>query len=139
MLDHIVKLSTTVGADHHLAGIPHAKIKHFAAESKALDAAELKNFAPPKRYVLVLSMIHRARVQARDDLADMFIKRMNHIHRRGKDELERLRTRYRQKTEHLVATLADVIQVLETQPADAECVFRSHSATDSTVIRPPIP
>ncbi|MCL5979518.1 MAG: hypothetical protein M1488_02300 [Gammaproteobacteria bacterium] len=98
MLDHIVKLSTTVGADHHLAGIPHAKIKHFAAEAKALDAAELKNFAPPKRYVLVLSMIHRARVQARDDLADMFIKRMNHIHRRGKDELERLRTRYRQKT-----------------------------------------
>ena len=120
LLDHIVKLSATVGADHHLTGIPHAKIKHFAAEAKALDAAELKNFAPPKRYVLLLSLIHRARVQARDDLANMFIKRMNHIHRRGKDELERLRIRYRQKTEHLVATLANVIQVLETQPADAE-------------------
>lgn len=120
LLDHIVKLSNTVGADHHLAGIPNAKIKHFAAEAKALDAAELKKFTPPKRYVLVLSLIHRARVQARDNLADMFIKRMNHIHRRGKDDLERLRMRYRQKTEHLVATLADVIQVLETQPADAE-------------------
>ncbi|MBL8470801.1 MAG: Tn3 family transposase [Rhodocyclaceae bacterium] len=120
LLDHIVKLSNTVGADHHLAGIPNTKIKHFAAEAKALDAAELKKFTPPKRYVLVLSLIHRARVQARDDLADMFIKRMNHIHRRGKDELERLRIRYRQKTEHLVATLADVIQVLEAQPVDAE-------------------
>ena len=120
LLDHIVKLSVTVGADHHLTGIPNVKIKHFAAEAKVLDAAELKKFTPPKRYVLVLSMIHRARVQARDDLADMFIKRMNHIHRRGKDELERLRVRYRQKTEHLVATLADVIQVLEAQPVDAE-------------------
>ncbi|MBN9424261.1 MAG: Tn3 family transposase [Candidatus Accumulibacter sp. 66-26] len=120
LLDHIVKLSNTVGADHHLADIPNAKIKHFAAEAKALDAAELKKFTSPKRYVLVLSLIHRARVQARDDLADMFIKRMSHIHRRGKDELERLRIRYRHKTEHLVATLADVIQVLETQPADAE-------------------
>lgn len=118
LLDHIVKLSETVGADYHLAGVPYVKIKHFAAEAKALDAAELKKFTPPKRYVLVLSLIHRARVQARDDLADMFIKRMNHIHRRGKDELERLRIRYRQKTEHLVATLADVIQVLETQSAD---------------------
>ena len=118
LLDHIVKLSDTVGADHHLSGIPFAKIKHFAAEAKALDAAELKKFAPPKRYVLMLSLIHRARVQARDDLAEMFIKRMNHIHRRGKDELERLRIKFRQKTEHLVATLADVIQVLETQSAD---------------------
>jgi hypothetical protein len=44
--------------------------------------------------VLILSLIQRARAQARDDLADMFIKRMNYIHRRGKDELERLRTRY---------------------------------------------
>lgn len=79
LLDHIVKLSDTVGADHHLTGIPYVKIKHFAAEAKALDAAELKNFAAPKRYVLLLSLIHRARVQARDDLADMFIKRMSHI------------------------------------------------------------
>ena len=38
LLDHIVKLSDTVGADHHLSGIPFAKIKHFAAEAKALDA-----------------------------------------------------------------------------------------------------
>lgn len=118
LLDHIVKLSDTVGADHHLADIPNTKIKHFSAEAKALDAAELKKFSPPKRYVLLLSMIYRARVQARDDLADMFIKRMNHIHRRGKDELERLRIRYRQKAERLVATLANVIKVLEAQPAD---------------------
>lgn len=118
LLDHIIKLSEMVGADHHLERIPHVKIKHFAAEAKALDAAELKKFSAPKRYVLLLSMIHRARVKARDDLADMFIKRMSHIHRRGKDELERQRLRYRQKTEHLVATLADVIDVLETQSND---------------------
>lgn len=63
LLDHIVKLTDTLVGDHHLAGIPFAKIRHFAAEAKALDAAELKKFAPPKRYVLVLSMIHRARAQ----------------------------------------------------------------------------
>lgn len=101
-----------------MTGIPYAKIKHFAAEAKALDAAELKKFAPPKRYVLLLSLIHRAQCRLVTILADMFIKRMSHIHRRGKDELERLRIKYRQKTEHLVATLADVIQVLETQTAD---------------------
>ena len=120
LLDHIVNLSDTVGSDQHLQDIPYAKIKHFAAEAKALDAAEIKEFSPPKRYVLILSMIHRARIQARDDLANMFIKRISQIHRRGKDELERLRIKFRQKTEHLVATLADVIDVLETQPEDEE-------------------
>lgn len=120
LLDHIVKLSDTVCSDQHLQDIPYAKIKHFAAEAKALDAAEIKEFSPPKRYVLILSMIHRARIQARDDLANMFIKRISQIHRRGKDELERLRIKFRQKTEHLVATLADVIDVLETQPEDEE-------------------
>jgi TnpA family transposase len=118
LLDHIVKLSETVDSERHLQAIPYAKIKHFAAEAKALDAAELKKFTPPKRYVLILSMIHRARTLARDNLAEMFIKRMNYIHRRGKDELECLRIKYRQKTEHLVATLAEVIDVLETQPED---------------------
>jgi TnpA family transposase len=120
LLDHIVKLSDTVGSNQHFQDIPYAKIKHFAAEAKALDAAEIKKFSPPKRYVLILSMIHRARIQARDDLANMFIKRISQIHRRGKDELERLRIKFRQKTEHLVATLADVIDVLETQPEDEE-------------------
>ena len=120
LLDHIVNLSDTVGSDQHLQDIPYAKIKHFAAEAKALDAAEIKEFSPPKRYVLILSMIHRARIQARDDLANMFIKRISQIHRRGKDELERLRIKFHQKTEHLVATLADVIDVLETQPEDEE-------------------
>ena len=120
LLDHIVKLSDTVGSDQHLQDIPYAKIKHFAAEAKALDAAEIKKFSPPKRYVLILSMIHRARIQARDDLANMFIKRISQIHRRGKDELERLRIKFRQKTEHLVSTLADVIDVLETQPEDED-------------------
>ncbi len=120
LLDHIVKLSDTVGSNQHFQDIPYAKIKHFAAEAKALDAAEIKKFSPPKRYVLILSMIHRVRIQARDDLANMFIKRISQIHRRGKDELERLRIKFRQKTEHLVATLADVIDVLETQPEDEE-------------------
>lgn len=117
LLDHIIKLSETVDSDRYLLDIPYAKIKHFAAEAKALDAAELKKFSP-KRYVLILCLIHRARIKARDDLAEMFIKRINHIHQRGKDELEHLRIRFRQKTEHLVATLADVIEVLETQPED---------------------
>lgn len=120
LIEHIARLSNLVGEAHLLAGVPETKIKHFAAEAKALDAAELRDFGPPKRHLLLLSLIHRARIQARDDLAAMYIKRMNNLHRRGKEELDRLRVRHREKTETIVATLTDVIQVLDTHPSDTE-------------------
>lgn len=50
----------------------------------------------------------------------MFIKRMGNLHNRGKEELERLRARYREKTEAIVATMSDVIQVLDRHPGDTD-------------------
>lgn len=41
-----------------LEGIPNAKIKHFAAEARALDATEMRQFNDPKRYTLLLAMVH---------------------------------------------------------------------------------
>lgn len=108
LIEHIARLSNLMGDMHLLADVPEVKIKHFAAEAKALDAAELRDFGAPKRHMLLLSLIHRARIQARDDLAAMYIKRMNNLHRRAKEEMERLRVRHREKTEAIVATLADV-------------------------------
>lgn len=118
LLDHMAKLDELVATEQPLAGIPELKRKHFAAEARVLDAAELKDFRPAKRRALLLCLIHRARVQARDDLADMFIKRIGKIHNHGKEELERLRIRYREKTETLVATMSDVIRVLSEHPSD---------------------
>jgi len=43
-----------------LAGVPPAKVRHFAAEARSLDAAELKDITAPKRYTLLLSLISRA-------------------------------------------------------------------------------
>lgn len=96
MIDHIAELDELVGSEVHLAGIPEVKRKHFAAEARALDASELRKFRAAKRYAVLVCLIHRARVQTRDDLAEMFIKRMGNIHNRGREELERLRARYRE-------------------------------------------
>ena len=120
LIDHTAQLDELVGDQHHLADVPELKRKHFAAEARALDAAELRDFGPAKRHALLLCLIHRARVQTRDDLAEMFIKRMGNVHNRGKEELERLRARYREKTEAIVATMSDVIQVLDRHSGDTE-------------------
>lgn len=112
-------LLTLGDVDRILADIPNAKIKHFAAEARVLDAREIKDFAPPKRYTLLLSMIHRARVQARDNLVEMFLKRIGRIHNKGKEELVALRERHRAKTETLVSLLAEVVQASEESQEDA--------------------
>jgi len=106
--------------DHLLAGLPPLKLKHFAAEAWALDAAEMKDFAPSKRHTLLLCLIHRTRVQCRDQLALMLIKRMSKIQQRGKDELEALRLQYREKTAGLVSLLAEVVTVSENSASDEQ-------------------
>jgi hypothetical protein len=119
LLDHIAALDQLVSSAAHLADVPNLKRKHFAAEARALDAAELRDFRPAKRHALLLCLIDRARVQTRDDLAEMYIKRIGNIHNRGKEQLERLRVKYREKTETLVATMGDVIRVLNSHPSDS--------------------
>ena len=120
LLDHIAELEALVGKPEHLAAIPDIKRKHFAAEARALDAAELRDFGPEKRRALLLCLIHQARVQTRDDLAEMFIKRMGNIHNRGKEQLDRLRAKYREKTEALVATMSDVVRMLNSHPNNTD-------------------
>ena len=106
--------------DPLLAELPPLKRKHFAAEAKALDAAELKDFAPPKRYTLLVCLLHRMQVQCRDQLALMLIKRMSKIQQRGKDELERLRQQYQEKTAALVTLLSDVVTASEAAAGDEQ-------------------
>lgn len=120
LIDHIGHLASLVGDVQLLEEVPETKIKHFAAEAKALDASELRDFAAPKRHMLLLCLIYRARIRARDDLAVMYIKRINNLHRSGKDELERMRARHREKTESIVATMSDVIDVLDRHSSDSE-------------------
>jgi TnpA family transposase len=103
-----------------MAGVPPAKVRHFAAEARSLDAAEVRDITAPKRYTLLLSLISRAQVQGRDDLAEMFGKRMALFETRAKEELALIRERQRETTEMLVGAFADVLQVLDGDPSDAE-------------------
>lgn len=109
----------TIGdVERVLDGIPNAKIKHFAAEARALDAAELRDFTPPKRYTLVLAMLQRARITVRDNLVETFLKRISAIHNRGKQALAELQEKHRAKTERLISVFAEVLQTTENSHAD---------------------
>jgi hypothetical protein len=94
----------------------------FAAEAKALDAAELKEIGQNKRIPLLLCLIYSAQVQARDNLVSMFLKRMRTIHNKAKEELERLRQKHLETTEKLVGVLTNVLQVFVDEPTDTQVI-----------------
>jgi len=102
-----------------LKDISNSKIKHFASEARALDAAEIKDFSPPKRYMLLLCMIHRSQVTTIDNLVEMFIKRIRTIHKKGKEELELIREQHRSKTENLISILTEVLEATNIHDDDA--------------------
>src|SRR5713226_9104918 len=82
-LSHLDELVTHLGwlelfGDNSalLAGLTPAKVRHFAGEAQVLDAAELKDITPPKRYTLLLCLVQQ--------------------------ELELIRARHRALTEELI-------------------------------------
>jgi hypothetical protein len=99
-----------------LVDVTNAKIKHFAAEAKALDAATLRSFTDPKRYTLLVCVLQQAQVTTRDNLVDMFRRHLQHLHTRGKEALQHLREQQRETTERLLGILAGYCIPRSTRP-----------------------
>ena len=95
-----------------LADMTAAKIQHFAAEARVLDASEIKEFNLPKRITLILCLIYSASVMTRDNLVEMFLKKMQLIHNHAKKELELIKQRYQETVEKLLGVFSNVLQVL---------------------------
>ena len=94
------------GVDHQvLEGIPDAKIQHFAAEAKTLDAARMLEMESRKRLTLAVALLKMQSARILDDLAEMLIKRMSSIHQKGKAALADYHARNQQRTDELVQTL----------------------------------
>ena len=107
-----------------LRGLAPALVQHFATEAKARYAGEMREMRAPKRYTLLLCLIHRMRVRTRDDLVEMFLKRMATIPKQARAKLLDIQARQREKTEHLVTALADVLDVVSTTEPETAKIQR---------------
>jgi len=119
LLDHLTWLESLGEVDGPLSGVPPALLQHFATEAKALHAGELREVQPPKKYTLLLCLIYRMRVRTRDDAAEMFVRRVEKIHKQARERLLEIQARQREKTENLVAALAGVIDAVRGEEPDA--------------------
>ncbi|AJZ56096.1 tn3 transposase DDE domain protein (plasmid) [Paraburkholderia fungorum] len=119
LIDQITWLGELGDFTTAIAGIPASKLRSLAAQAMSLDASNLKkDTLPEKRYTLIVALLNRMRVRARDDLADMFVRRMGAIHKRASEELELIQRRQRTQVEDLVILLDGVVDILVEQPDD---------------------
>jgi hypothetical protein len=106
--------------DQVLTGISVAKIRSFAQEVKALDIAELKDYKEPQRLTLMLCLVQRARVRTRDDIAEMFLRRMRSRHLCGSCTLFPMPASNRQGELRPVRWLVPVLAVFAGSPVIAQ-------------------
>ena len=118
LIAHLIWLDSLGDIKPLLADMTAAKIQHFAAEARVLDASEIKEFNLPKRMTLILCLIYSASIRTRDNLVEMFIKKMQLIHNHAKKELELIKQRYQETVEKLLGVFSNVLQVLVDEPAD---------------------
>jgi hypothetical protein len=120
LLNHLDWLDAIGDVDLPLTGIPPAKVRAFAQEARVLDASDFKRFTPPKRYTLLLCLIQQMRVRTRDDIAEMFLKRVSTIEKRTKQELAEIQLAQRSRAEKLAMALDDVLDFVDSDISDFE-------------------
>ncbi len=96
-----------------LEGVAESKIADYAGEAAAGDAAVMGDVAEPKRTALLVCLVHVAQGRARDDLAEMFCKRMASITKRAKTELEEIRAREAEISDRLIGHYREVLVQLD--------------------------
>lgn len=124
VLDQLDWLDLLPDSDVLLDGVPTTKLKHIADMASALDAGDMKDFTPAKRHTFILALIRQMRVSARDDIAEMFIRRVGTMHKSAREELQSIQARQRQMSEELVATLEHVLEILAEGLDDAATGIR---------------
>lgn len=93
-----------------IESVAHTKVRQFAAEARALEVGDVKGLADnAHRRALLVCFVHDAQVTARDDLAEMFLRRMRQTHNRARDALARLHERHRETEEEMLAAFADIL------------------------------
>ena len=109
-LAHLVALDALGPTEAWLEGIPPGKVAHFAGEARVTDAADMRKVLnDDKRLTLLISLVHECRTTARDDVVNMFCKRMVALHKKGRELLDELHEQHRAESERLIAVLGDVL------------------------------
>ena len=135
-LAHLAALDALGPTEAWLEGVPPGKISHFAGEARVTDVADFNRIGEDKRLTLLASLIHVLRTSARDEVTEMFCKRMAVIHKKGRARLEALREEHRVESERLLEVFGEVLAAAREASELSEDAPGPTAGDDDVAARP---
>jgi TnpA family transposase len=120
-IDRLAELDAVLDPRPLLGDIPHTKIRQFAAEAKALETGDLRDVCQPgRRHTLLLCLLHQTQTETRDQLVEMFIRRMRRTRNRAVDRLHKMQKNQRAIEEALLGVFGQVLHHAGATDADED-------------------
>jgi hypothetical protein len=112
-IDHLRWVDSLGDARAWWEGIAPSKIADFAGEGEAGDPAVVGDYGAAKRIAILAAMVYAAQQRARDDIAEMFCRRVATLMKRARVELEELKKKQQKVTEALIVNYRQVLEHLD--------------------------
>lgn len=103
-----------------IKGVPYTKIRQFAGEAIALESGDLRDVLSARRHTLLLSFLHQIQSDTRDQLIEMFIRRVRRTKNSALERLNSLRESHREMEETLIKAFGQVLHHTSDKENDSE-------------------
>jgi TnpA family transposase len=115
----LVQLNDVLDPKLFFENVAYTKIRQFSAEALAYEISDMRGISnDAKRYTLLLSLLHQTQLKTRDELVDMFLRRMKRVQHTARDNLQNLQEKNREMEEDLISILGQVLQHAEGNDAN---------------------
>lgn len=114
-------LDSLIDLKPFLQGVSHTKIRQFSAEATAHAIGDMRGIRDKARcYALLLCLLYQSQCKTRDELVEMFIKRMKRVQRTAQEQLRQLQEHQRAMEEAMIGVLDQVVQQANVDQTDSE-------------------
>lgn len=108
--ERLAELDGILDPRSFLKEIPYTKVRQFAAEAAALESSDLRDLClPGKRHALLLSFLHQVQSDTRDQLVEMFVRRMRRTQHGALERLHTLQENHQKTEETLIRVFGQVL------------------------------
>ncbi|MEH6633078.1 MAG: Tn3 family transposase [Halopseudomonas aestusnigri] len=109
-VDRLTSLESLIDPNPFLIDISHTKVRQFAAEAHAYSISDIRGITTTKRrHTLLICLLQQVQSSTRDELVDMFLRRMRRTRANAQEALKTLQEKHRKIEEKLIGVLGQVL------------------------------
>lgn len=116
-IDHLAAVDAILDPRPLREGLPPTQVRQFAAEATALSISDIRDVHPPtRRHTLLLCLLDQAQSVTRDELVEMFLRRL----RRTRQGAQARRQDFQEKHRSVAESLLSVVGAGRRQAKDSD-------------------